>query len=170
MPITPTGGWLDPLPDNQPNGCPSCGSTDWKSANLVHLEGMSVSRFQIRGNTIGAGKVGLHNGQFAVGVGRTRSTAFGQSQTALSKMATPPQSRRGLKIFLFVLIVFFSIGLVNNIQAENLTVIAIFIGIIVFLCLSLYRVVVAQQNEYEEDIYNYENAKVCQRCGTFYNI
>jgi hypothetical protein len=175
MSIMPAGGWgSQNLEENRlsartPNACPMCHSEDWKAANLVYHEGLSTSRFRIRGSSL-SGRTGLRNGQFAVGASMHKGTARGFSQTALSQMAAPPRKRNGLKFFLIMLILGFAGSFYSNVQTEGLDQQVIILGaIVVCLLVAFIKVCASQQQDYDEAIVEYEDTRMCQRCGTFYS-
>jgi hypothetical protein len=179
MSITPVGGW-----GNGPNRavtnvtaevevethcCPSCRSTDWKAANLVHLEGLSKSRGQIRGTAIGIGRTGLRNGQFTISAGAYRGEMRGTSQTVLSQMAAPPKKSKSA----LIVVGFFTflaggrvLGDLANDKADQSTLMAA--AIAVTLVIVFFKIYVRQEQDYSEAIDVYDNMRMCQRCGTFY--
>ena len=154
--------------------CPRCQSEDWKAAPLVHLEGFSAVNLRTKGVSVGAGVVGLRDGKFAVGGAVQKGRAHGIQQTLLSAQLTPPRKRSNpvaLLIILCLLFLFFGWGLVTGIEHEN--IIAILINSTLTLVLAyaltlLERRQQRQHREYEVAVKNYENTRVCQRCGTLY--
>ena len=126
--------------------CPNCGSDQWKSASLVHKEGVSTTESTSFG--IPAGKI--------IGVGSASTS--GTQQTELSKLTTPPAT--------FVkttgcLIGFLVSGLFGLVASWLWWLTALFvIGVIVF-----YR-----SETKEDDILSvrYKNTRMCTRCGTLH--
>lgn len=186
MSITPTGGWgtrndvVWNSTGRQQTVCPTCYSEDWRAASLVHNEGLTLSAFQMRGRSTSVGRVGLRNGQFAVGVSTYKGTGFGMSQTATSRMAQPPMLRRGAQILLFLaglpfsfITLFLCIGLVTTKQNDVLPgmVLALLIcGTIAAACfLTANAVRTRRKAAYGAAIDQYERMRMCQRCGAFFS-
>ncbi len=85
-------------------------------------------------------------------------------------MAAPPKKRTGLKILLVVPILGFGGSAFGNIQAEGLTQDAIIqSAVAIGLLIILVKVWTSQQENYDEAITEYEDTRMCQRCGTFYS-
>jgi hypothetical protein len=178
MSITPAGGWknrrIQLTPDHTPPGtetcCPRCQSTDWKAARLVYSEGISVSRGRMKGTAIGAGWGGVRNGRVSVGGATIRTRTLGTSQTALSAMAAPPRKRLGAKILLGTLILLFGLAVGVDLVAGSASPGTAIEGLItVILIIWLIRVSQSQEQDYDDATEIYENTRVCQRCGTFYD-
>jgi hypothetical protein len=136
---------------------------------LVHQEGLSVSRFQTRGTFVGVGRAGLRNGQFIVGGGAQRTNTFGASQTALSRMATPPRKHNGLVVAFGLLCAFSGLSTINGVVYYGPSIGVVVMGALTIFfawaCLKLYT---KRQRTYEEALEAYQTIRVCQRCGAFY--
>jgi hypothetical protein len=185
MSITPVDGWGGPpkqravftqddalsegqVLTNTSDVCPSCYSNDWRSASLVYSEGLSVRSSRTSGITVGIARTGLRNGQFSIGGGSYSGRTLGKSQTLLSSMASPPRKRNGLKVFLTLILLSFSGSAINSFQTEDLEkAVACSIAAIVLL-LVLINVWTRQRRAYDDALAEYENMRICQRCGTFY--
>lgn len=170
MSIMPAEGWgVQSHSSRQAINCPNCQSDAWKTAGLVHQEGLSVSRFQTRGTVVGVGRAGLRNGQFIVGGGVQRSNTLGIAQSALSRMAAPPSKRIGSVIALGMLCFFCTFSAINGIATYGFSigfvVIGTFAAFFLWACVALYT---KRQKAYEEALAAYQNIRVCQRCGAFY--
>jgi hypothetical protein len=174
MSITPAGGWdnrgIQIVPEAAPpemiDGCPRCHSSEWKAASLVYSECISVSRGRIKGSALGAG---FRGGQLGAGGAIFRGRTSGRSQTALSAMAAPPRKRTGLQVLLGILI--FGIGgtAANDLVAGNAGQNTIIEGLITAtLLFVVVRVHQSQRQDHDDASLSYENTRVCQRCGTFY--
>ena len=128
--------------------CPNCGSDQWKSASLVHKEGVSTSDSTSSG--IGVSSAGT------IGVGGASTS--GTQQTELSKLTTPPATFvKTTRCLIGALIT----GLFGLAASWWWWLTALFvIGVIVF-----YR-----SETKEDDILSvrYKNTRMCARCGTFY--
>lgn len=127
--------------------CPDCGSDQWKSARLIHKEGISSSAF----SSLGAGI--STNGPVCGGASTT-----GVHQSELSKAAAPPASFRRTG------------GLLAS------TGITFFLGFVAWwwwcvTALCVFAVVPTYRAESREDDVaseRYERTRVCTRCGMFY--
>jgi hypothetical protein len=178
MSITPVGGWNRPetraskeeelvlFQRRAPGTCPSCDSTEWKSASLVHAEGLSTTKISTRGRTLGVGRAGFQHGQFLAGGGTYTAKTRGSSQTILSSMAEPPRKRNGLIGFLIIMGLLFGVRAVNEFQLTSDAVILVVVSAGLFF--GAFRLWARQQEVYEEAVETYTQTRVCQRCGTFY--
>ncbi len=178
MSITPVGGWgngpnravfTDASVQSGAHCCPQCGSADWKAANLVHIEGLSVSRGRTRGTVIGISRTGLRNGQFSMGGGVYRGKTRGTSQTLLSQMAAPPKRSRAGSVVVGIFAVLAGGRVLGDLANDNInqnTFIAVLITVILLIVFFMIRG--KQEESYSEAIDMYENMRMCQRCGTFY--
>ena len=177
MSITPAGGWNKPQQTIQQLqthasfiACPSCGSDDWKSASLVHSEGLSVSKGRIRGTIIGGSHTMHSNGQLSVGGGVLRGRTRGTSQTLLSQMAAPPRKRTGLRVVLAVLTGLFGWVAGAGLARDGLNPGTVVCSLIAACLLVKFISVSETQARYNTAMETYANTKMCQRCGTFYTV
>ncbi|MBS1816280.1 MAG: hypothetical protein JSS87_15525 [Acidobacteria bacterium] len=177
MSIMPVGGWnIESRPEMEGQilprtsaACPSCQSEEWRSASLVHAEGLTVSAFQTRGNTASVGRIGLRNGQFAVGFGTNRSAMRGLSQTALSSMAAPPRKRNGAVVLMTLLFLMSGCGAVGNLANNGPSMgTFIFMGFTVLFAFLAWDIQRSRKQAYEAAMEIYKSVRMCQRCGTFY--
>jgi hypothetical protein len=180
MSITPVGGWgkredlnsteeLILSSNHRPSACPACGSAEWKSASLIHAEGLATTKSRTKGTALGVGRAGLSHGKFLVGGGTYSSRTRGASQTLLSSMANPPRKRNGLIFFLIIVCLLVGCRAASEFQLNGLTSSALILGVItVVLLFSIFSVWSRQQEAYREAVETYSDTRMCQRCGTFY--
>jgi hypothetical protein len=157
----------DHTPPETENCCPRCRSSDWKAARLVYSEGISIGTSKIKGTAIGAG---VRNGRVGVGGATFRARAFGTSQTALSAIAAPPRKRRSVKLLLGTLALLFGLAAASDVVAGNASQATVVEGFAtVIFAFGLIRVNQSQEQDYDDAAELYDNTRVCQRCGTFYD-
>ena len=137
--------------------CPFCHGSEWKSARLVHAEGLTHTHQRSTGVGVGFGRIGAN-----IGIGRSKSK--GMNQTLLSQQATPP--RRGHKITLFALLAFFLI-LMGTAQSE--TPLAMLL-VLICGCICLIKIVRYEQNRNAVAAKHYADTRLCLRCGNFYRV
>jgi hypothetical protein len=128
--------------------CPSCGSDEWKSASLVHKEGLSTSDSK----SVGAGITS--RGAFGVGGASTS----GAQQTELSKAAAPPTVFVMTGVLLMATLLTGIVGFFFN-----------WVWLLTALC--AYGVVTVYRAESKQDDIlseRYKKTQMCTRCGTFY--
>lgn len=128
--------------------CPSCGSDQWKSASLVHKEGMSNSNSKSLGVGVSSG------GSLGVGAGSTSGT----QQTELSKLATPPTTFVKTAVCLIGVGITGIFGFIANGWWWFTALCAV--GVVVF-----YRLETVDDDKLSE---RYKKTRMCTRCGTFY--
>ncbi len=132
------------------NNCPSCGSNDWKYAEIVYKQGLTY----------------------------VESTGE-QHQTDLSKRATPPQpsvggeASTGLGILTFFIgfpIVYFSSPEVTFWGAffSGKLWLAMFIVVLVAMVLGLDKETPESKDQYIKNCEEWRNTKVCMRCSHFF--
>jgi hypothetical protein len=144
--------------------CPKCGSHEWKSAALVHMDGIST----ISTSTVGLG-VGMdedaHISGMGAGVGRTNGT----HQTMLSELAAPPEKPISLKWAPPTFIVLAIAGLIFEwvFVFVIFGTLSILIGVANFLRPELAE---EDNKKYQQALSDYSNKRVCQRCGTFFYL
>jgi hypothetical protein len=171
MSIVPAGGWNDPqiVRPEIIEGCPECGSDDWKAASLVHAQGLSLQNSNTRGRVRGLGLSSNRSVQVGVASygGRTRGT----TQTVTSRMAAPPQASNGLAIFLGLLLLMFGLAAVNEFAAHGVDLMAVVSASLAALSVPLIiRSKQRQQETYTAAMEDYAATRMCQRCGTFYRL
>ena len=133
--------------------CPKCQSDDWKLASLVHKEGLT----HVATTSKGVG-VGIFAGGIGAGVGGAKTS--GMYQTELSKLAAPPSGLDASSVFILGAFVFGLLGIFNNGQWFLLAV-----GCIV----GVFNTWSLDMKAHETAMAEWQNVKLCQRCGTFYN-
>ena len=175
MSIMPADGWESPAPirdlQREDVVCPSCHSSDWKTATMTHQEGLSVGVSTTSGSAIGVARTGLREGQYSFGGGVYKGRTVNVSQTVLSRKAAPPPKRTGLVVFLGVLLIFFGWACVAGLVRNGPDLGSIVCGALaVVLLLALIKTQARQQEVYEERVAVYRATRVCQRCGTFYTV
>ncbi|HEY5056038.1 MAG TPA: hypothetical protein VII58_07745 [Acidobacteriaceae bacterium] len=177
MSITPTGGWSNPSRNSEDGlgladmvgSCPKCHSDDWKSAGLVYREGFSATSSRTNGTVVGIGRVGIRGGKFAVSGGAYRGRSSGVSQTALSRMATPPRMRIGIVILLAVLCVLLMFLAGGQLMSGRYPEAVLEWSVVGILMLALTGVYRRQRRAYDSAVSAYEDMRMCTRCGTFYS-
>lgn len=136
--------------------CPKCNSDDWKLASLVYKEGITHVNAESSGVGVGISASGL-----GAGIGKSKTSGIHQSET--SKIATPPKAQTpplskgeiisggiGLLILGFVFSYWF-----------------ILVGLIICpIAWLLWRP--EDENFVDQRMENWENSRVCQRCGEIY--
>jgi len=135
---------------------------------MVYHEGLSAISSRTRGAAIGIGRVGIRNGRSAIGGGIYQGRASGVEQTMLSKLAAPPQMRRGLTIFLAISCVFFALPAVGSLGSGQYLVGILDGSIAGILMFSLVAVYERRRRIYDAAMSAYQSTRMCQRCGTFY--
>ena len=108
---------MEPTGVRTNSSCPDCRGSDWKAARLAYREGLSVTSSRTEGNVLGIGRVGIRNGKTAIGGGVYRGRTSGVQQTMLSKLAAPPQKRKGFIVFLAILFVILGLAAVANLTS-----------------------------------------------------
>lgn len=128
--------------------CPDCGSEEWKSARLVHKEGLSSSK----SSTVG---IGVSSG-LSIGLGGASTS--GLAQTEISKLATPPSSFRMTGLCLAGIL---ATGIFGFAASGWWWLTAIF-------AILLVPVYLAESKEDDLTTARYEKTRMCTRCGKFY--
>jgi len=176
--ITPNGGWHNvnvrddgALAQRGIPYCPCCQSPEWKAASLVYREGISVTKGRFRGSGLGIGRTGMLHGSNSIAGGVFRGRTSGMSQTILSQMAAPPRRRRGLEVLLAILAALFGMEPISqfaagNVNQNSLPSALIALGLLA-ICVKVHK---NQKQTHEEAVEDYENTRMCERCGTFYRV
>ncbi|RTL44207.1 MAG: hypothetical protein EKK53_07980 [Burkholderiales bacterium] len=127
--------------------CPACGFDQWKSASLVHKEGLSTAAYSALG-------VGMAPNGPAGGVGST----MGVQQSELSREAAPPASFSVTGGLIALAFVTFLLGFLW--WGAWLAM-----GVCVLAVVPTYR-----RESREDDVASdrYARTRMCTRCGTFY--
>lgn len=151
--------------------CPKCKSNEWKSAHLVHSDGLSEN------NSSGIG-IGMAAGGAGVGLG----SSSGVSQTELSMKAAPPVKKEGeggvfdgifgLSLIIFIIGCVFYYDASFTLEPIKTTIffkIVPIVGILSFILSKIYpNVDSAMEEEYMLAMKEYEQKRMCLRCGNFY--
>lgn len=128
--------------------CPKCGCDEWKSASMVHKEGLSSNQ----SSTVG---LGISSG-LSLGVGKASTT--GTAQTELSRLATPPES---FTWTVRCLVGMFLSGIAGFVSSGWWWLTAFCaVGVVLF-----YR---SETEKDDIDSARYANTRMCTRCGEFY--
>src|SRR5262245_54592309 len=128
--------------------CPNCGFDQWKSASLVHKEGMSSSQSSSVGVGVSSG------GAFGIGGGSTSGT----QQSELSKLSAPPKTFTKTVICLMAVGITGILGFIASWWWWFTALCAV--GVVVF-----YRLETVEDDILSE---RYKKTRMCTRCGTFY--
>jgi len=128
--------------------CPACGSNQWKSAQLVHKEGLS--HVNTTTNNLGIGIGGSH-----IGVGASRGKTKGIIQSEISKGAAPPEDNSWFTACIGGLIVTLVLGLFAHFWWF-------------FSFIFLLGIILSSKSHSQERtnaLKEYESKRICQRCG-----
>lgn len=168
--------------------CPNCGQNDWKLAKVVYSQGVTDINTSTSGSALGAG---VGTGGFGVGYAGIDSETTGEHRTAFSKLAAPPnvpskpELLHSTKAVGFIQYLALGYGVYLAFAAN------ILVGFIVLVLLFVYwnkftswlksnregehqdaeATYATKLKEYEVALANYkewEKARICQRCGTFF--
>jgi transposase-like protein/predicted nucleic-acid-binding Zn-ribbon protein len=147
--------------------CPKCQSTEWKSAQLVHREG--IGSFNLKSSTSG---VAITNGG-TVAAGVASTTTSGVQQSWLSQLTAPPAAPGSALSYLVTGIVTGLVALVLLTGAYNLSSFILFyigLGLLstALLATSKFLTHSKDKNVYESQLKKYELTKLCTRCGHLY--
>lgn len=154
-------------------GCPNCGSTEWKSADLVHKEGVSSTDTdgKLKGYGISTGGIGIARGEIK---------AKSQTMSELSKLAAPPPVYMEPSIYVLLGLVFALIGILLIWFGNALGWFGdgfVFFGWISLaggVLGALYPVFNPEEfTDKEREKYRvrselWSKKRMCSRCGTFY--
>lgn len=160
--------------------CPKCGSPDWKSASLVHKEGVTTTA----ASTVGLGGLGdFDNFTPAIGFGKT----FGSHQTEISRQAAPPsfdEIHRPITYIVggcFVAFIFFMfLASRGNSGINTFFAWMSAISLIIFIGSGIYSAFTKsiteeykklnkiRELEFSSLSKKYLEKRMCLRCGTFY--
>lgn len=156
--------------------CPTCGGEEWKLASVIYAGGLSTT------SSVGLG-AGTEGSNLGVGVGAMKGT----NQTGLSKSAAPPTleysksktKHPAFKVAVWSCIIallgnyFVGSGASSFSESPVLSVLfkVIPFAIFVFSLLAVFYTPHATpeaEEKYRQDMLEYENTKMCLRCGIFY--
>lgn len=135
--------------------CPKCASTEVRRLALIYNEGLSI----INAQTVGAGS-GMGSG--GVGFGTHSAHTVGRQQTALSKMAAPPDKKHW--VMWSVLAVPFGLGGLSGLSSPGMaTLLALGIaGAAVWFAIKGRRY---NRDEHPSLMQRWEQSFMCNRCG-----
>lgn len=133
--------------------CPKCHSDDWKLASLVYKEGLTHVETKS-----GGGGIGISGGGIGAGVGG--ATTSGTHQTEISRLAAPPSGFGASCSFIIGAIIFGLLGFLFSV-----------LWILAFGCIvGIFSTWSSDANKHAAALAKWQNLRMCQRCGTFYDF